>query len=266
MGDQIMTRAEFAGITATLTTTSKLYQIRWRRGQLRLTTTTPTTETIRTEDGNQFQLLGFVKTSLLTYRKSKYSNESDLEYYERRYYTKLKDDYYKFEISDSIYRCPFCYNKDYSLSDLLRHASRIAGNSCSRKMLNQKMEMEFKKWVVAHLAQSLMSEHHMEVAAEAMDENTESASSSSQLQGDVENKVLGDSSLSTEKHSIYVHSVTEPIVSIVREYSFTEPIVSIEETDGKSTHFASLLGLRVPTSDEVGSVKQIEEDRKGVQP
>jgi hypothetical protein len=42
----------------------------------------------------------------------------------------LKDDYYKIEISDSIYRCPFCYNKDYSLSDLLRHASRISGNSC----------------------------------------------------------------------------------------------------------------------------------------
>jgi len=28
-----------------------------------------------------------------------------------------------------MYRCPFCYNKDYSLTNLLRHASRIAGNS-----------------------------------------------------------------------------------------------------------------------------------------
>jgi hypothetical protein len=52
-----------------------------------------------------------------------------LEYYERRYYNKLKDDYYNFKISDSIYCCPFCYNEDYSLTDLLRHASRIAGNS-----------------------------------------------------------------------------------------------------------------------------------------
>ena len=59
------------------------------------------------------------------------------------------------------------------------------------------------------------------------------------------------------------HSVTEPIVSLVGEHSVTEPIVNIEETDGNSTHFASLLGFRVPTSDEVGSVKQIEEDRKG---
>jgi hypothetical protein len=47
-----------------------------------------------------------------TYRKSWHTRKSDLEYYERRYYKKLKDDYYKFKISDSIYRCPFCYNKD----------------------------------------------------------------------------------------------------------------------------------------------------------
>jgi len=51
------------------------------------------------------------------YRKSEYTRESDLEYYERRYYNKLKDDYYNFKISDSIYCCPFCYNKDYSLTD-----------------------------------------------------------------------------------------------------------------------------------------------------
>jgi hypothetical protein len=63
------------------------------------------------------------------YRKSEHTREYDLEYYERRYYNKLKDDYYNFKISDSIYCCPFCYNEDYSLTDLLRHASRIAGNS-----------------------------------------------------------------------------------------------------------------------------------------
>lgn len=45
----------------------------------------------------------------------------------------------------------------------------------------------------------------MKVAAEATDEITESATSSSRLQDNVENKVLeGDSSLSTEKHSISV--------------------------------------------------------------
>ncbi|KAK2418850.1 XH/XS domain-containing protein [Trifolium repens] len=69
------------------------------------------------------------KHIVVMYKKSEHTHESDLEYYERRYYNKLKDDYYNFKISDSIYRCPFCYNKDYSLTDLLRHASRIAGNS-----------------------------------------------------------------------------------------------------------------------------------------
>jgi len=67
--------------------------------------------------------------TIVTYQKTEHTHESDLEYYERRYYNKLKDDYYKFKISTSIYRCPFCYNKDYSLTDLLRHASRMEGNS-----------------------------------------------------------------------------------------------------------------------------------------
>ncbi|CAL5200158.1 unnamed protein product [Lathyrus oleraceus] len=63
------------------------------------------------------------------YRKSQHTRESDLKYYQRRYFNELKDDYYKLEIYDSIIRCPFCLNKDYySLSDLLRHASRIAGD------------------------------------------------------------------------------------------------------------------------------------------
>ncbi|XP_045821963.1 uncharacterized protein LOC123914841 [Trifolium pratense] len=63
---------------------------------------------------------------IVTYIKSEHTRgESDLEYYERRYYKRLKDDYYEFKISDSTYRCPFCYNKDYSLSDLLRHAYRM---------------------------------------------------------------------------------------------------------------------------------------------
>ncbi|XP_045797982.1 uncharacterized protein LOC123892212 [Trifolium pratense] len=67
---------------------------------------------------------------IVTYIKSEHTRgESDLEYYERRYYKRLKDDYYEFKISDLTYRCPFCYNKDYSLSDLLRHAYRMTGNS-----------------------------------------------------------------------------------------------------------------------------------------
>ncbi|KAI5413461.1 hypothetical protein KIW84_057874, partial [Lathyrus oleraceus] len=57
--------------------------------------------------------------------------KSDLEYYRRRYFLELKDDYYhNLQITDSTFRCPFCSNKDYhSLTDLLRHASRIASDS-----------------------------------------------------------------------------------------------------------------------------------------
>ncbi|KAI5447049.1 hypothetical protein KIW84_014772 [Lathyrus oleraceus] len=63
------------------------------------------------------------------YKKSQHTRESDLKYYQHRYFNELKDDYYKLEIYDSIIRCPFCLNKDYySVSDLLRHASRIAGD------------------------------------------------------------------------------------------------------------------------------------------
>jgi hypothetical protein len=65
------------------------------------------------------------------YQNLEYTRESDLEYYKRIYYKDLKDDYYKdkLKISDSTYRCPFCYNKDYySLSELLRHTSTIVGD------------------------------------------------------------------------------------------------------------------------------------------
>ncbi|CAJ2647760.1 unnamed protein product [Trifolium pratense] len=68
--------------------------------------------------------------TIVTYIKSEHTRgESDLEYYERRYYKRLKDDYYTFKISDSTYRCPFCCNKDYSLSDLLRHAYRMSDDN-----------------------------------------------------------------------------------------------------------------------------------------
>ncbi|XP_058762137.1 factor of DNA methylation 4-like [Vicia villosa] len=56
--------------------------------------------------------------------------QSDLEYYRRRYFLELKDDYHKLQVSDSTFRCPICFNKDYySLTELLRHASRIAADS-----------------------------------------------------------------------------------------------------------------------------------------
>ncbi|XP_058776998.1 protein INVOLVED IN DE NOVO 2-like [Vicia villosa] len=62
-------------------------------------------------------------------RKTEHTRESDLDYYQRRYSEELKDNYHKLQISDATFRCPFCLNKDYySLTDLLRHASRIVAD------------------------------------------------------------------------------------------------------------------------------------------
>ena len=128
-----MTREEFVGITATLTTNIKAllgHMAAWI-AKVDNNNANNNNRNNPTRGGEPIPVIRVFNNipTIVTYRKSKYANEYDLEYYERRYYTKLKDDYYQFEISDSIYRCPFCYNKDYSLTNLLRHASRIADNS-----------------------------------------------------------------------------------------------------------------------------------------
>lgn len=54
---------------------------------------------------------------------------------------------------------------------------------------------------------TVSNDHVMKVAAEAIDEIAKSATSSSQLQDNVENRVLqGDSCVSSEKHSISVQA------------------------------------------------------------
>ncbi|CAJ2634073.1 unnamed protein product [Trifolium pratense] len=127
MGDQPVTKTEFDGaiagltgaitaLTTQMTTLSNNVnnnRINPNRGGERI-------PVIRVRNNNQ---------TIVTYIKSEHTRgESDLEYYERRYYKRLKDGYYTFKISDSTYRCPFCCNKDYSLSDLLRHAYRMSAN------------------------------------------------------------------------------------------------------------------------------------------
>ncbi|KEH40865.1 pectinacetylesterase [Medicago truncatula] len=76
---------------------------------------------------------------------------------------------------------------------------------------------------------TISNEHHMKVAAEAMDKITESAASCSQLQGDVENKVLGGSSLSTKKHSISVPVYVDELVKVesVSETLSTKVVLEI---------------------------------------
>ena len=129
MGDQLVTKAEvvaaltpaFKALAAQMTMlTTNLNNIVNNNNNKNLTRREEPISVIRVRNNNP---------TIVMHRKSEHTRESDFEYYELRYYTKLKDDYYRFKISDSMYRCPFCYNKDYSLTNLLRHASRIAGNS-----------------------------------------------------------------------------------------------------------------------------------------
>ena len=54
---------------------------------------------------------------------------------------------------------------------------------------------------------TISNDNVMKVAAEAIDEMDESATSSSQLQDNIENRLLqGDSSVSSKKHSISVQA------------------------------------------------------------
>jgi len=133
-----MTRAEFSSITATLTTTIKTLSDQMAAMTTKDDDINNNCNNNNNNNRNNLNRRGEpipvirVRNNNLTivmYRKSEHTRESNLEYYEHKYYNKLKDDYYKFKIFDSIYRCPFCYNKDYSLTDLLTHASIIAGNS-----------------------------------------------------------------------------------------------------------------------------------------
>jgi len=83
-----MTKAEFAGITATLNSTIKALldqMVAW------------TAKVDNNNNPNRGEPIPVIRVrnnnpTIVTYRKSKYANESDLEYYERRYYTRLKDD------------------------------------------------------------------------------------------------------------------------------------------------------------------------------
>lgn len=98
----------------------------------------------------------------------------------------MTDDYYEIEISDSVYRCPFCYNKDYSLSDLLRHASRIADNS--RKTVKNIARHSVLITYIPRILTTLKEEIDVARTTEAFP---------------------------TSVKPVEEHSVTEPVVSIV---------------------------------------------------
>ena len=92
--------------------------------------------------------------------KSERMSESELKEYEYRYYKDLKKDCFRVKISNSIYRCPFCPDKqDYRLSELSRHASRYASGSLSRGIKDKARHSALQHYIERYLDVSCRSEH-----------------------------------------------------------------------------------------------------------
>jgi len=160
------------------------------------------------------------------YQKSEHIRESNLKYYEHRYYNKLKDDYYQIKTSDSIYRCSFCYNIYYSLTDLLRHASRMAGNLCKT------IKDIAKHFVLITYIQRYLNVKFDEIFSIIYNDTTEIKDAYVVGKNRIIESVLQEEIDVARKTKAFSTSM-EP----VEEYSITEPIVSIKETD---EHMVSL--------------------------
>ncbi|KAK0605415.1 hypothetical protein LWI29_026486 [Acer saccharum] len=81
------------------------------------------------------------------------TTDSDLEEYEYRQYRKLKKEYLEVKISNSVYRCPFCYGKrkrDYRFKELLEHASGV-GRSRSRSRREKAQHLALENYVNRYL-------------------------------------------------------------------------------------------------------------------
>jgi hypothetical protein len=160
--------------------------------------------------------------TIVTYKKLEHTSESDLEYYERRYYNKLKDDHNKF----IIYCFMFCYNKDYSLTDLLRHASRMAGNS--RKMI---------KDIVKHSLLITYIQRYLNVKVDETFDIINNGTTEINNEFVVGNNRINESYariLTQLQEEINVAWMTEAFltsVEPVKKHLVTKPIVSMEKID-----------------------------------
>jgi hypothetical protein len=75
----------------------------------------------------------------------------DLEY---RYYSEMKDGTRKVKISESLFRCPFCYidrKRDYQFDDLLRHASGIGGSSRTKDGRDKARHLALERYMRKYL-------------------------------------------------------------------------------------------------------------------
>ncbi|KAL2332137.1 hypothetical protein Fmac_019718 [Flemingia macrophylla] len=80
------------------------------------------------------------------------ARESDFDYYKRVCYKDLKNDYYKFKISESSYRCPFCMDKQYySLNELLKHALRFVNDSRSMRIKDMAKHSALQLYIERYL-------------------------------------------------------------------------------------------------------------------
>lgn len=88
--------------------------------------------------------------------------ESDFDYYERVYYKDLKNDYYKFKISKSSYRCPFCMDQqDYSLNELLKHASTFVEEPRSMRIKDVAKHSALQLYIERYLGLNDRSEKNV---------------------------------------------------------------------------------------------------------
>ncbi|CAH8382489.1 unnamed protein product [Eruca vesicaria subsp. sativa] len=124
----------------------------------------------------------------------------DLEY---RYYSEMKDGTRKVKISDSLFRCPFCYidrKRDYNFDDLLRHAYNVGGSSRTKdgRQVARHLALErYMKKYLRPLERPLGTATWSDVSSRPKEESTSNwiTSSSSSAAGDLNSSIEKSNSL-----------------------------------------------------------------------
>ncbi|XP_040992286.1 factor of DNA methylation 4-like [Juglans microcarpa x Juglans regia] len=96
----------------------------------------------------------------MTYRSEKDISETELEYYEYKYYNELKKGRPKVKFSDLVYRCPYCPGKskqDYLFKELLQHASAVI-TSRRRSIKEKARHLALKRYMRKYLDVKVHSE------------------------------------------------------------------------------------------------------------
>ncbi|KAF2311832.1 hypothetical protein GH714_026958 [Hevea brasiliensis] len=96
-----------------------------------------------------------------TSERERDSSDFKLEDYKYKYYKDLTRGTIKIKISNSAYRCPYCFGKkgDYLFEELLQHAYRLGRDS-------QRIDLKEKAW---HLALEKYMSRHINVQADQIE-------------------------------------------------------------------------------------------------